>query len=88
MLAGTLVLFLANLVRLDPPATCDIAATFGGFLGRLLISVLLAQLFVTDKMRDLRVALSLVVGMFVLALANEPGSLVHRGAARSAGPRW
>ena len=58
------------------PSVVDLAATFGGFLGRLLISVLLAQLFVTDKMRDLRVALSLAVGMFVLALANEPGSLV------------
>ena len=76
ILAITLVLFLVNLLRLDPSSDVDIVATFGGFLGRLLISVLLAQLFVTDKMRDLRVALSLAVGMFVLALANEPGSFV------------
>jgi protein-glutamine gamma-glutamyltransferase len=38
--------------------------------------VLLAQLFITDKMRDLRVALLLAVGMFVLAVANEPGAIV------------
>jgi protein-glutamine gamma-glutamyltransferase len=76
LLAITLTLFLANLVRLQPGDVVDLAATFGGFLGRLLISVLLAQLFVTDKMRDLVVALAIAVGMFVLALANHPGSLV------------
>jgi protein-glutamine gamma-glutamyltransferase len=75
LLAITLILCLVNVVRVDPSDVADFAATFGGFLGRLLISVLLAQLFITDKMRDLRVALLLAVGMFVLAVANEPGSV-------------
>ena len=80
LLATTLVLCLVNLGRMgDPAGVADFAATFGGFLGRLLISVLLAQLFITDKMRDLRVALLLTVGMFVLAVANEPGSVVVAG---------
>jgi transglutaminase-like putative cysteine protease len=76
LLAITLTLFLANLFRLQPADAADLAVTFSGFLGRLLISVLLAQLFVADKMRDLRVALPIAVGMFVLALANDPGPLV------------
>ncbi|MDX6233635.1 MAG: protein-glutamine gamma-glutamyltransferase, partial [Nocardioidaceae bacterium] len=76
LLAITLILFLVNLVRMQPGDVVDLAATFGGFLGRLLISVLLAQFFVTDKMRDLRVALAIAAGMFVLALANDPGPLV------------
>ena len=73
LLAITLTLFLSNLVRMQPSDIVDLAVTFGGFLGRLLISVLLAQLFVTDKMRDLRVALAIAAGMFVLALGNDPG---------------
>jgi transglutaminase-like putative cysteine protease len=76
LLAITLTLFLANLVRMQPGDVVDLAGTFAGFLGRLLISVLLAQLFVTDKMRDLMVALAIAGGMFVLAMANGPGSLV------------
>jgi protein-glutamine gamma-glutamyltransferase len=75
LLAITLTLFLTNLVRMQPSDIVDLAVTFGGFLGRLLISVLLAQLFVTDKMRDLRVALAIAAGMFVLALGNDPGWL-------------
>jgi protein-glutamine gamma-glutamyltransferase len=71
-----MVLCLVYVVRVDPTNVADFAATLGGFLGRLLIAVLLAQLFITDKMRDLRVALLLAVGMFVLAVANEPGSVV------------
>jgi transglutaminase-like putative cysteine protease len=76
LLTVTMVLCLVFVVRVDTADVADFAATFGGFLGRLLISVLLAQLFITDKMRDLRVALLLAVGMFVLAVANEPGSVV------------
>jgi protein-glutamine gamma-glutamyltransferase len=76
LLAITLTIFLTNLLRLQPSDVVDLAVTFGGFLGRLLIAVLLAQLLVTDKMRDLMVALAIAAGMFVLALANDPGSLV------------
>jgi hypothetical protein len=76
ILAITMILFLAHMVRMGPTDGADLAGTFGGFLGRMLISVLLAQLFITDKMRDLRVALLLAVGMFVLAVANDPGPVV------------
>jgi protein-glutamine gamma-glutamyltransferase len=76
LLAVTMVLCLVYVVRADRVNVADFAATLGAFLGRLLISVLLAQLFITDKMRDLRVALLLAVGMFVLAVANEPGPVV------------
>jgi transglutaminase-like putative cysteine protease len=76
LLAITLALFLAKLFRMQPAAAVDLAVTFSGLLGRLLISVLLAQLFVTDKLRDLRVALAIAVGMFVLALGNDPSLLV------------
>jgi protein-glutamine gamma-glutamyltransferase len=76
LLSATMVLCLVYVVRVDSSNVADFAATLGGFLGRLLIAVLLAQVFITDKMRDLRVALLLAVGMFVLAVANEPGSVV------------
>jgi protein-glutamine gamma-glutamyltransferase len=76
LLAITLALCLINLVRLNPGDVADFAGAFSGFLGRLLISVLLAQLFITDRMRDLRVALLLAVGMFVLAVANGPGAVM------------
>jgi hypothetical protein len=76
LLAATLILCFAKFVRLDPNDIAGITATFGGFLGRLLISVLLAQLFVTDRMRDLRVALLLAGAMFVLAVATDAGWVV------------
>jgi len=76
LLATTMVLCLVNLGRINPAGVADFSASFAGFLGRLLITVLLAQLFITDKIRDLRVAILLAVGMFVLAVANQPGPAV------------
>ena len=62
LLAITVILCLVNVFRAPTSDIVELATTFGGFLGRLLISVLLAQLFITDKMRDLRVALLLPSG--------------------------
>jgi protein-glutamine gamma-glutamyltransferase len=76
LLAGTMVGCVLFLARGASSGIVDASAEFGQLLGGLLVVVLLAQLTVTDKMRDLRVALLLASAMFLLALANEPGPAV------------